>query len=138
MAKIKTRVSINSAAVVRIVGPIADNAAYTAGRRVRTRVVQNINGLGRVNTGLMKNSIRVRKSSTSVAMSRAYTVSSQAPYTAYQEFGTRAHGPRRARRLVFQIRGRGPVIYAKWVRGVTPGRFFYRAIRATTSRDFIP
>jgi hypothetical protein len=134
---VKTRVSINNAAVVRIVAPIAERAAYTGAQTLRSRVQSNISSLGRVNTGLMKNSIQVRRASTSAQMKKAYTVASKAPYVAYQENGTRAHGPRRARRLVFQIRGRGPVIYAKWVRGVTPGRFFYRAMKSMRASDFV-
>jgi HK97 gp10 family phage protein len=136
MFKVGTRVTIDAQAVVRVVGPQAEQAAYRAAQKVRSRAIANINSLGRVNTGAMKNTIRVRKSDTSTAMARAYTIGSTVPYVSYQEFGTQGHGPRRAKRLVFRIRGRGPLIFAKWVRGVPPGRFMKRAIDATRLSDF--
>jgi hypothetical protein len=136
MFKVGTRVTIDAQAVIRVVGPQAEQAAYRAAQKVRSRAVANINSLGRVNTGQMKNTIRVRKSDTSTAMARAYTIGSTVPYVTYQEFGTRAHGPRRAKHLVFRVRGRGPLVFAKWVRGVTPGRFMKRAIEATRLTDF--
>jgi hypothetical protein len=132
------KVSINQAAVVRVVGPQADQAAYRAAQRTRSRAVANINALGRTNTGLMKNSIRVRKDEASLALVKAYTVASTAPYTAYQEFGTRAHGPRHRKMLAFQVRGRGPWVFAKFVRGVRPGQFMRNALKALTPKDYLP
>lgn len=130
------RVSINAQATLRAVGPIADRATYRAAQQLRSRAVANINSLGRVDTGLMKDSIRVRKAETSVLGAVAYTVGSKAPYTKFQEFGTRAHGPRRAKFMRFQIRGGGPWIFAKWVRGVTPGNFMKDAKNAVKISDF--
>jgi hypothetical protein len=135
---VRARFVLNRSGYVRAIGPIMNDATYRAAQKVRSRTIANINSLGRVNTGLMKNSIQARKSETRVPDSVAYTVASRAPYVRYQEFGTRAHGPRRAKHLVFRIRGKGPLIFAKWVRGVTPGRFFQRAIDATSIRDFYP
>jgi hypothetical protein len=57
-------------------------------------------------------------------------------YAKYQEFGTRAHGPKRAKFMVFQIRGSGPLIFAKWVRGVTPAHFMRDAIQAVKASDY--
>lgn len=132
----RVRVTINKAAVIRAVGPMAERAAYRAAQTLRSRAVANINQLGRVDTGAMKNSIRVRVASTSTALNKAYTVGSTAPYTKYQEYGTRAHGPRRAARMVFRIRGAGPLIFARWVRGVTPGRFMSRAAKSIKPSDY--
>ena len=135
---VRVRFVLNRSGYIRSIGPIMNDAAYRGAQSVRSKAVANINSLGRVNTGLMKNSIRVRKSVTRVPQAVAYTIASLAPYAKYQEFGTRAHGPRRARFMVFRIRGKGPLIHAKWVRGVTPGRFMQRALDATSIRDFYP
>jgi hypothetical protein len=136
MAKARVKVTIDNAAVIRVVGPQVDKAAYRAGQVTRTRAVANINALGRVATGQMKNTIRVRREETGSSLVRAYTVASTAPYTQFQEAGTRPHGPRRRKFLAFQVRGRGPWVFAKWVRGVTPGRFMYRALKALRVRDY--
>jgi hypothetical protein len=135
---VRARFVLNRSGYVRIVGPMMNQAAYRAAQSIRSKAVGNIRSLGRVNTGAMKDSIRVRKATTKVPESTAYTIGSTVPYAKYQEFGTRAHGPVRARYLVFRIRGRGPLIRTKWVRGVTPGRFMRDAMKATTIRDFYP
>lgn len=134
----RVKVTIDGAAVIRVVGPQAEQAAYRAAQRTRSRAVANINALGRVNTGAMKNSIRVRKGQSAEVMVKTYTVASTAPYTAFQEFGTKAHGPRRAPFMVFRVRGKGPLIFARWVRGVTPGLFMTKAAKALTVRDYLP
>lgn len=135
---VRARFVLNRSGYVRVVGPMMDQAAYRAAQSIRSKAVANINSLGRVNTGNMKNSIRVRKQTTKVPESTAYSIGSTMPYAKYQEFGTRAHGPRVAKFLVFRVRGAGPLIHAKWVRGVTPGRFMHNAMKATTIRDFYP
>ena len=134
----RARFVLNRSGYVRIVGPIVDKAAYKAAQSIRSKAVANINSLGRVHTGRMKDTIRVRKQTTKVPESTAYSVGSTVPYARYQEFGTRAHGPVFAPFLVFRIRGQGRVIRTKWVRGVTPGRFMRDAMKATTIRDFYP
>lgn len=137
MFKVGMRVTIDDAAVIRIVGPMAEQAAYRAAQKTRSRVIANINAQGRVQTGRMKNTVQVRKAETASALTKAYSIGSTAPYTDYQEFGTAAHGPRRAKRLVFRVGGRGPLIFAKWVRGVTPGHFMRDAIRSLTVDDYL-
>lgn len=136
MAKVRARMVLNRSAYVRAVGPITDQATYRAAQAIRSKAIANINALGRVHTGRMKNTIRVRKATTTVP-GAAYTIGSAAPYARYQEFGTRAHGPKRAPFMVFRVRGQGPLIFARWVRGVTPGKFMYRAMKETRVRDFL-
>ena len=135
---VRARFVLNRSGYVRIVGPMMNQAAYRAAQSIRSKAVGNIRSLGRVNTGAMKDSIRVRKATTKVPESTAYTIGSTVPYAKYQEFGTRAHGPKFAPKLVFRIRGQGPLIFANWVRGVSPGRFMYRALKDTKARDFYP
>jgi len=45
----------------------------------------------------------------------------------FLEFGTKAHGPVKAKRLVFRIGG--TLIFAKWVRGITARKFMREARR---------
>jgi HK97 gp10 family phage protein len=137
-AKITFKGTVDHAAVIRVIGPQMDRAAYKAAQKTRSRAVANIQARGRVNTGRMKDTIRVRKDEQSQALVKSYTVASTAPYTHYQEFGTRAHGPRRRNFLAFQVRGKGPWVFAKFVRGVTPGHFMRDAIQSLSVSDFMP
>lgn len=135
---VSVKVTLNRSAYIRVVGAISDQAAYRAGQATRRHAIANINALGRVQTGAMKNSIQVRKASTTIPESAAYSIGSTVPYAKYQEFGTRGHGPVRAKHLVFRIKGRGPLVFAKWVRGVTAGRFMYNALHSVRLGDFLP
>lgn len=134
---VSIKVTLNRSAMIRVIGPQTNAATQRAAQKVQARAKANINALGRVDTGRMRDSIRVRRATTSDPLSAAYTVGSAVPYAVYQEFGTRAHGPRTKPFMVFRVRGRGPLIFAKWVRGVTPGHFMRNAIRATKVADFV-
>lgn len=59
------------------------------------------------------------------AEGRVVAGSESIPQAHYQEFGTVAHGPVRARAMHFIWRGEE--IFAKWVRGCTPLRWMSRA-----------
>lgn len=126
-------------AVVNVIGPQADAAAYRAAQAVRGRVLSNIARLGRIDTGEMVRGMQVRRSiGAGMPLFPRYDVYSTARHTIFQEEGTRAHGPVRAPRLVFRPKGSSKVVYAKWVRGVTPGRFMADAVRDTRVDDFLP
>lgn len=56
------------------------------------------------------------------------TVEALAPYSMYLEMGTRAHGPVRAKFLVFEIGGKK--IFTKHVRGIKAQHILQRAIDA--------
>jgi hypothetical protein len=132
------KVTINSAAVVSIVGPITKGTAQRGAQAAVRYARQNIKAAGRVHTGEMGAGMRAEPSHSSSSMESVYRVVPGGDgYAKYQEFGTRAHGPVRAKRLVFQIRGKGPLIFAKWVRGVTPAHFMRNAMNALTPNDFI-
>lgn len=131
----RVRVSYDLGPSTRVIGEIVDDAAYRAAQRVRGRAMSNIRSLGRVDTGEMIRGLQVRKTGAA-SLWPQYTVTSTARHTGWQEDGTRAHGPRTADFMVFQIRGAGPVIFAKWVRGVTPGHFMRNAMNAATPADF--
>lgn len=133
----RVRVSYDLGPSTKVIGEITDEAAYRAAQRVRGRAMSNIRSLGRVDTGGMIRGLQVRKTGAA-ALWPQYTVTSTARHTGWQEDGTRAHGPRTADVMVFQIRGSGPVIFARWVRGVTPGHFMRNAMNASTPDDFAP
>lgn len=133
MARVRVQYQLGPA--TRVIGELVDESTYRAAQRVRGRAMSNIRALGRVDTGEMIRGLQVRKT-RAAALWPQYTVESTARHTGWQEDGTRAHGPVRADFLVFQIRGAGPVIFAKWVRGVPPGHFMRRAMDAATPADF--
>jgi len=132
----RVRVQYNLGPATTIIGEIVDAAAYRAAQRVRGRAMSNIRSLGRVDTGEMIRGLQVRRTGAAGSLWPQYTVEAIARHTGWQEDGTRAHGPVRADFLVFQIRGSGPVIFAKWVRGVPPGHFMRRAFQAASPSDF--
>lgn len=132
----RARVQYQLGPATTVIGEIVDEATYRAAQRVRGRAMSNIRSLGRVDTGEMIRGLQVRKTGASQPLWPQYTVESTARHTGWQEDGTRAHGPVRADFLVFQIRGAGPVIFAKWVRGVPPGHFMRNAMNSATPADF--
>lgn len=131
------RVSYNLGPSTVVIGDMVDAAAYRAAQRVRGRAMSNIRALGRVHTGATIQGLQVRKTGALGPLWPQYTVTSTARHTGWQEDGTRAHGPVRASHLVFQIRGSGPVIFAKWVRGVPPGHFMRNAMTSASPADFL-
>lgn len=109
----------------------ARNAAQTTVRRIR----ENITRLGRIDTGQMLNEWTIRSDVT--GLHPRMFISSGAPHMLYQERGTRAHGPRTAKFMVFTPKGSNRVVFAKWVRGVKPGHFVRDAYRALSVSDFV-
>lgn len=132
MAKITT--SIRKGAVIQVIGPMTDAAAYRAAQAMRGRVMANIHSSGRVDTGAMIQGMQVRKISQN-GLRVAYQIYSTAPHTIFQEFGTKAHGPKVAKAMVFTPKGSGRVVYATWVRGVTPAYFMRRAYSDAKAAD---
>jgi hypothetical protein len=118
------------------VSNIADDAAAAAAEATRRKAQANIRAAGRVHTGAMMNNMQVMRVDGGEAPRYKITPGGTG-YAKYQEFGTRAHGPVRAKRLVFQIRGKGPVIFAKWVRGVTAAHFMRDAVKAVKASDYV-
>lgn len=109
-------------------GAELDAAFMRAAGRVRDRARQNIDKLGRNRTGRMKQAMVAERKDG------YYQVRAAVPYSGYQESGTRAHGPRRARVLAFQNKA-GQQVFAKRVRGVTAGHFMRDAASSLTSGD---
>jgi hypothetical protein len=100
-----------------------------------SRAVQRaLTGQGRIDTGLLRQSIVTRRVSSSRGV--FYEVGSPLEYAIYQHEGTKAHGPRHARYLRFKPKGGGDFIFAKFVRGVRPSKFLTKALARLTVNDF--
>ena len=131
-------VKINQQAVTSIIGGMGQRSVANAANKTVERTRKNIRAQGRVYTGAMLRDTHAEFARDSQPLKpKAIVTLGGGFYGAYQEFGTRAHGPVRAPRMVFRIRGKGPLIFAKWVRGVTPGKFLQDAYAALTNADFI-
>jgi hypothetical protein len=137
MATVKITYNSTKADQLRAVGPIANQAALRVAAKVQERARANIRAAGRVNTGAMIRGVVIRRGGTAASLNAMYDVVASAPWSIYQEEGTRAHGPVRAKVLRFQIRGKGPVIFTKWVRGVTPAHFMRNALNAARVEDAV-
>lgn len=140
-----SQVTYRLGAVVQVVAPIADDTAYRGAQKVRGRYISNVRQSGRVDSGRMIAGTQVRRVNRGDGLRRTYEVASTARsardgfnYPAAQEHGTRAHGPVVASAMVFTPKGGGGVVFAQWVRGVTPGNFMLNAWRGCTVTDFLP
>lgn len=129
------KVNIRRSDIERVAGTHITWAVNQAARVTAKRAKQNITQLGRIDTGAMRDSIKAEPQ-RGRTMNPSARVISPAPYSAFQEYGTRAHGPVRAKFLRFKPKGSSTFVFAKWVRGVTPGRFMQKALRALTTKDF--
>jgi hypothetical protein len=131
-----TKLTIHKGQVVSVVGPMVDRAAYKAAQHARGYIMSEIRSAGRVDTGKMIAGMQVRKIG-STALKVAYEVSSSAPYTMFQNAGTRAHGPRTKKMLAFVPKGGSKVVFAKWVRGVTGAHFMEKGLMRVRMEDFV-
>jgi hypothetical protein len=109
-------------------------AVERAAGTVRDGAKRELTGQGRIDTGLLRQSIVTRRVSSSRGV--FYEVGSPLEYAIYQHEGTKAHGPRHARYLRFKPKGGGDFIFAKFVRGVRPSKFLTKALARLTVNDF--
>lgn len=110
----------------RIAVDAAQKAVDKYALAAQLQVKRNIVNSGRVDTGKMRDTIRV--ASPSPLKREIYSAVS---YYHFQEFGTKAHGPRTASVMAFRPKGSGTYVFAKWVRGVKPGNFMKKALEET-------
>lgn len=118
------------------VGSASEGAVKKAADAAQTRYTNNIRAAGLVNTGELINSVTQAAVPGSSPMKPARAVGAAAKHAKYQEFGTRAHGPVRAKALRFKPKGSSTFVFAKWVRGVRPQRFAQRALDSIRPTDF--
>lgn len=129
----RVRVEIDRARLEKLFTDSRNEASRNGALSASRKVKENITAKGRVDTGAMRNRVGARKGREGWWM-----VQGGAPYTSYQEFGTRAHGPVRAKYMRFKPKGSNTFVFAKWVRGVKPGNFFRDAMRSLKVSDFLP
>ncbi|QNL30245.1 hypothetical protein SEA_CLEARASMUD_35 [Microbacterium phage ClearAsMud] len=132
----KVKVNIHRGQVVSIVGPIADRAAYRGAQKARGFIISEIRAAGRVKTGRMIQGMQVRTIGSSDLI-RRYEVSSSAPYTIFQNNGTRAHGPRTKQVMRFIPKGGSQFVFAKWVRGIVGAHFMEKGVARVRASDFV-
>lgn len=130
------KVTIHKARVIQVVGPIAERAAYKAAQKARGYVISEIRAAGRVKTGRMIQGMQVRLISSN-GLTKRFEVSSSAPYTMFQNDGTRAHGPRTKQFLRFIPKGGTQYVFAKWVRGVQGAHFMEKGLARVRVSDFL-
>lgn len=129
---------------VRFKGPISENkvaqitkqAALKASKRTQGRIQRNIRAKGRVNSGRMVNSVTIERVLGRHPLNPTFEIGARTPYAAYQEEGTRPHGPVRAQRMVFTPKGSSRTVFAKWVRGIKGAHFVRDAVRLIKPSDF--
>uniref|UniRef100_A0AAU7J7X1 Tail completion or Neck11 protein n=1 Tax=Microbacterium phage Sunny TaxID=3144828 RepID=A0AAU7J7X1_9VIRU len=133
---VKVKINISRGAVVSVVGPIAERAAFRAAQKARGYIISEIRAANRVKTGRMQAGMQVR-TIASTGLLRRFEVSSSAPYTIFQNNGTRAHGPRTAKALRFIPKGGSQYVYAKWVRGIEGAHFMEKGVARVRASDFV-
>jgi hypothetical protein len=118
------------------VADITKQAALKATRRTQGRIQRNIKAAGRVNTGRMVNSVTIERVPGKHPLNPTFSVGARTPYAAYQEYGTRAHGPTTRRFMAFNPKRSSETVFAKWVRGIRPAHFVRDAMRLIKPSDF--
>lgn len=108
----------------------AREGSRKAAARTVERIRSNITRSGRVRTGRMRDSVNARQQPDG-----SYLVGSDLHYFDHQELGTRGSVARPGSFLVFRGRG-GQLVFAKKVRGISPGRFLRDAVRRLSPDDF--
>lgn len=110
-----------------------------AAGRVRDRAKQNITAAGRVDTGKMRNSVRVERASASRPGRVVYQVGSDLLYAIFQEEGTTGPiVPKRARVLRFSPKGSSSFIFRPSVSGVEGIHYLTKALATLRLSDFYP
>lgn len=129
---------------VRFKGPIQEHevaqitkqAALKAAKRTQGRIQRNIRAKGRVNSGRMVNSVTIERVPGKHPLNPTFEIGARTPYAAYQEKGTRPHGPVKAASMVFTPKGASEAVFAKWVRGIKGAHFVRDAVRLIKPSDF--
>lgn len=132
----EVRIRIDNSRMRATVGHITYAAVARGAEVARGRYIQNISNADLVNTGKMISSVRTEDVPGSSDLHPRKAIGTPVPYAKFQEYGTRAHGPVRAKFLRFKPKGAQGFVFAKWVRGVKPQRFAQRALDSIRPTDF--
>lgn len=133
---VKVRVTIDHpalrAAVTRIAGETLQRGAQVSEQRMRGEIV----AADLVNTGALLASITTQPKVSS-GVRQSVLIGTPLEYAKYPEYGTRAHGPVRAKALRFKPKGSSVFVFAKWVRGVRPYRYAQKTLDQVRPSDFV-
>lgn len=132
----RVRLRIDKGKLTAVVQPMTIHSVRKAGERTKLRARANIMAANRFGTGKMATEMQVKEIPGQPPLWPKVAVGSPVDYVKYQEFGTRAHGPVKAKFLRFKPKGSSTFVFAKWVRGVTPARFMRKAIDQLRPDDF--
>lgn len=135
-APVNVRLRIDHSRMESVVGGVTHDAVQQAAEISRDRYKANLRADDLINTGKLINSITTATVPRG-ALSPAVAVGSPLDYVKYPEFGTRAHGPVRAKALRFKPKGSSSFVFAKWVRGVKPYGFARRTLDQIRPNDFM-
>lgn len=110
-------------------------ATLQAAQITRERARDNLRKAGRFDTGELDRTITIKDATDNPTYPR-FAVGSPVKQAVFNEFGTRAHGPVRAKVLRFKPKGSSAYVFAKWVRGISAVRFMRNALKSLTVYDF--
>lgn len=128
------RVTLDSAALARVVEDAADASLEAAAGVTVNRARINLAAAGRRDTGALAQSIQARRETAF-----RWTVGSFLHYAIYQEEGVRGPiYPRRAKFLRFKPKGATSFVFARSVRGFPGAHYLRDAAQALTEQDFVP
>lgn len=131
----RVRLRIDHAKLSAVVGGASKKAVDRAASKTVNRVRANIITNDLVNSGRLLGSFQTVNATRDPLYPRV-AIGSPLPYVKYPEFGTRAHGPVRAKALRFSPKGSQGVVFAKWVRGVRPYAFMKTSLDQLRPADF--
>jgi hypothetical protein len=136
---VKVKVTLDPAAVERVVGGHSREAVRRAANRTNTRARDAITAAGRVGTGEMRDKMTSEESPRSTPMRPVYRVYSAVRWAGWQEWGVQGPiYPVRAKALRFKPKGSASFVFAKFVRGFPGAHFMRSAYNQLTQRDFLP
>lgn len=135
MSNVKVEVSFNQQALLNLTAGSARTAALHGAEAARRYARDVIMAEGRIDTGEMLENIEIESLENGPNV-YSFTVTAVAPHAWFNEVGTKAHGPKRAKVMRFTPKGGSGFVYAQWVRGISGIHFMERAVRSLTVDDF--
>lgn len=121
----------------RVVSAATEGAARRAAEITARRAGDNVRATGRVNTGRLADSFRVRQVSAPGDTSAKFQVYTDVFYWKFQNYGTRGSSPVNAKVLRFRPKGGNGFVFAMHTAPISPAYFMEDALRSLTLEDFL-
>lgn len=128
-------VRIDQTAIRSLLTRVSSKAALKAATKSQDRVQASMRRQHRIRTGTMVTSVKVE--TLKIGESSSYIVTSNLPYTVYQEEGIGPVIARPGHVLRFQPKGSAVFIFRPRTKGFAGGHFFREAQRLVRLSDFI-